>query len=220
MKTGKLAVLAILAAGVLFSMGCQAGGFNPGAEWTQVYSSDFGSGKAPEWAAVSGEVKPVDGALVLLPADEGETQAILKAPKCPGSVVVECVATPMPKGGKVSDLSPILNASDTGYDAGYMLQFGAKANTVNHLLKEGQQVAATDKPLLEAGKTYHVVAMNDGGKVSLMVDGKEVISYNDKGPLMGKGHDQVGFYTYQMTLKLSKVTVWVKKNEMTAAPMK
>jgi hypothetical protein len=190
------------------------------AGWTKVYSGNFAGGKAPEWAALSGKVEVADGKLAFLPAEEGETQVVLKDPKCPGSVMIDCMATVT--GATVSDISPILNGSDGGYQNGYMLQFGGKANTVNHLLKEGEVVPSTDKdkPLLQAGKTYHVVACNDAGKITLTVDGAEIFSFVDKTPLNGAGHNQVGFYTYQTTLKLDKVAVYVKTSEMTPAPAK
>jgi len=38
------------------------------------------------------------------------------------------------------------------------------------------------------------VPENDGGKLSLIVDGKEILSYTDKDPLKGKEYDWIGFY--------------------------
>jgi hypothetical protein len=103
------------------------------------------------------------------------------------------------------------------WDSGYLLQFGGKSNTLNRLSKEGEVIPATVKqrPLLAPGKTYHVVAINDGGTICLLVDGVEVFRYVDTKPLKGTGHDRIGFYTYQTTVKLDKVTVYVKKAEAT-----
>jgi hypothetical protein len=211
MKTGMAVAMVVLAAGVLFGgLGCQRA-YNPGPEWTVAYTTDF-SGPAPEWTLLEGKPEVASGMLVVN-GPEQETQLILKDHKFPGSVLVECVGSV--SGATVSDISPILNADDSGYSAGYLLQFGGKSNTLDRLLKQGEEISSTVKnqPLLMPGKTYHVVAASDGGKISLLVDGVEVFQYTDASPLKGAGHDLIGFYTYHTILKLDKVTVYVKKAE-------
>ena len=210
MKTGTLVAMAVLAAGVSFGgLGCQQA-YNPGPGWTVAYSTEAGGPKLSDWTMSGGKIETVNGGLVAKTPDS-ETLLALKDRKFPGSVVVECVASVT--GEKGSDISPMLNMGDSGWKGGYLLQFGGKARTLNRLMREGEEVSSTVKkqPLLVLGKTYHVVANNDGGKISLLVDGIEIFQYRDTHPLDGAGHDQIGFYTYHSILKLDKVTVYVKK---------
>jgi hypothetical protein len=210
MKTGMLVAMAVLAVGVLFGgLGCQQA-YNPGPGWTVAYSTEAGGPKLSDWTTSSGKIETVKGGLVAT-ATDAETLLTLKDRKFPGSVIVECVASVT--GEKGSDISPMLNTGESDWKGGYLLQFGGKANTLNRLMREGEEVSSTVKkqPLLVLGKTYHVVAVNDGGKISLLVDGIEIFQYKDTQPLSGAGHDRIGFYTYHTTLKLDKVTVYVKK---------
>jgi hypothetical protein len=210
MKTGTLVAVAVLAASVPFGgLGCQQA-YNPGPGWTVAYITEAGGPKLSDWTASSGKLETVNGGLVVK-ASDAETLLTLKDRKFPGSVIVECVASVT--GETVSDISPMLSMGDDGWKGGYLLQFGGKANTLCRLMKEGEEVSSTVKkqPLLVPGKTYHVVAVNDGGKLCLLVDGIEVFQYRDTQPLDGAGHDRIGFYTYHTTLKLDKVTVYVKK---------
>ena len=179
--------------------------------WTVVYTSDFaGSGKLPAgWQALAGEAKIEGGALVLTaPSDEG--QLVLLEPRCPGSVRVECVASL--KGDPISDISPFLNADTSGYNSGYLFQFGGKANTINCLCRYDDHIAATekDKPLVKPGQKYRILAENDGGRLRLVIDGQEIFKYTDPEPLKGQTHDRVGFYTYGCTLVVEKLTVSTK----------
>lgn len=216
MRTGMAVATAALAAGVLFgAMGCEQRGdrgYSPGPGWTVAYTSDFGKAEAPEWTVINSTAKVVNGSLVVA-APEEDFQLMLKEPKCPGNVVMECVASVT--GEKPSDISPILNADEDGYEWGYLLQFGAKGNTLDRLLKQGEEVTSTvvRQPLMVPGKVHHLVAMNDGGKITLTVDGAKVFEYTDPNPLKGSSHNMVGLYSYHATLKLDKVTVYTKKGE-------
>ena len=215
MKTGMAVAMAVLATCVAFGgLGCQRAAAPPSG-WTVAYTSDFNAPGAPEWTLLEGKTE-VAGSMLVVNGPEQETQLMLKGYKFPGSVMVECVGSV--SGAAVSDLSVILNADETGYAAGYLLQFGGRKNTLDQVMKQGTDVAATVKkqPLLVPGKTYTVVAVNDGGKISLKVDGVEVFQYTDASPLKGSGHDQIGFYSYHTVLKLDKVTVYVKTDEAAA----
>jgi hypothetical protein len=178
------------------------------AGWTLAYQSDFAKGNTDEWDAAGGKATIKDGALLFEGDADANNELMLKGVKCPGGVRVELVVSGAAE--KLSDLSPIINGE--GLATGYTLQFGGKANTINQLLKEGLLVEGTskDSPLLKADQVYHIVAANDGGKISLSVDGAEVFSYTDTSPLQGPDHDRIGVYTYGMKLKIQKVTVYSK----------
>jgi len=164
------------------------------------------------WKVLEGKVKIADGKLVLTAEEFSHGQIVLTAPRFPGSVRLEVDASL--QGQDVSDLSPLLNGDEYGWDTGYLLQFGAAENLENRLrrIEEIVDAKANETMFVTPGKTHHVVAENDGGKLRLIVDGKEILSYTDREPLKGKGHDHIGFYTWNCTLKIEKITVYTKSD--------
>jgi len=183
------------------------------AGWSQVYSADFKSvQKVPaEWAAVSGEARVANGTLEVK-GDGGDGQLVLKNPKCPGNVRVEVVASLVGANDEVCDLSPFINSDESGYEAGYLMQFGGGGNAENRLRRAGEVVDSTvnTKMMVKAGKKYLLVAENDGGKVRLTADGQELLSYKDASPLKGAGNGNIGFYTWGCTLRIDKIAVFTK----------
>jgi hypothetical protein len=167
--------------------------------------------KLPDaWKVIEGKAKIADGKLVLTADEFANGQIALKTPRFPGSVRLEVDASL--QGENVSDMSPYLNGNETGWDSGYLLQFGAGANVENRLRRAEEVVDAkvNNEVFVTPGKTHHVVAENDGGKLRLIVDGQEILSYTDTEPLGGKEHDQIGFYTWNCTLQIEKITIYTK----------
>jgi len=210
-----LGAAALLAS--LFGSGCAALAPLPavGAKtadgWTVAYASDFNEPKLPKaWFVVDGEAKVADGALTLIAEADSQGQVVLEKPKAPGSVRVDIVA--WLTGEALSDISTVLNCDGTGYASGYILQFGGVANTQNRLLKLGEVVESTAKeaPLVSAGVKYCVSARNDGGKISLLVDGKEVFAHKDSAPMTGNNQAQIGLYTWGCTLHVDRIVVYKK----------
>jgi len=184
-----------------------AEGEAPAGAWQVAYKGVFTNKLPAEWCIISGEAVVEDGALLVKALEGADAEVVLTAPKMPDSVKVEfdCVLT----GTNPSDISTLLNGAGEGLDTAYLLQFGGQGNTQNRLRKEGDIIDSTvaDKPQIEAGKKYHVVAQNDSGRISLTVDGKEIFGYKDPDPLKGKTHNVVGFYTYACTLKITNLVV-------------
>ncbi len=162
------------------------------------------------WKVIEGDAKIADGKLVLTAEEGAAGQIVLTDPKFPGSVRLEVDA--YLEGAVISDLSPYLNGDQTGYQSGYLLQFGAAENTENRIRRAEEIVdaKADNTVLAKPAKRHHVVAENDGGKLRLIVDGKEILSYTDSEPLKGAGHDQIGFYTWNCALKIEKITIYTK----------
>lgn len=180
----------------------------PAVIWKEAYKAEFKDAKpGPEWAVLAGEASCTDGALVLKAAADGDGHIVLTTADCPGSVKMEFdgVLT----GDQPCDMSPILNCGQEGHGSGYLLQFGGANNTKNRLRVARKIIKTTsrDTPLIEPGKKHHVVAVNEGGKVSLNVDGKPIFKYTDKQPLEGGIHSMVGFYTHGCTLTISNLVV-------------
>ena len=180
--------------------------------WTFACTTNFKDAtKLPEaWKVIEGKAKIADGKLVLTAEEFANGQIVLKTPRFPGSVRLEVDASLV--GPSVCDLSPLLNGDETGWESGYLLQFGAGENLENRLRRAEEVVdaKANETVFVTPAKTHHVVAENDGGKLRLIVDGTDILSYTDSEPLKGKGHDQIGFYTWNCTLKIEKITIYTK----------
>ena len=190
---------------------------DPAGGWTVAYKAELKEAKLPkEWTVLSGEVEVKDGAIIMK-GGEGDCQITLTNPKMPASVKLEFDGTLT--GDKICDMSPWLNAGDDGFASGYLMQFAGAENKQNRLRKESEIIESTvcDKPQAVAGKKMHVVAENDGGVITLTVDGKKVFEYKDARPLKGTQHGQIGFYTYGSTLKLENLVV-SKKDAPAPAP--
>ncbi len=186
--------------------------------WTVVYVGNFGKpGKPPaEWQVLAGEAKVEGGALMVTGPVDSEGQVLLSGPRMPGSVRVEFTASL--KGNPISDISPFLNADDTGFLAGYLFQFGGLGNTADRLLRCGEEVGETVKstPLVKPGQKYRIMVENDGGRLRMVIDGREVFRYTDPQPLKGKFSDRIGFYTWGCTLTIEGLTVSTKGAEAAA----
>lgn len=176
-------------------------------DWTVVQKVELKDTKLPkEWTVLAGDAEVKDGAIIMK-GGEGECAILLTTPKMPASVKVEFDGTLT--GDALCDMSAFLNAGDDGFASGYLVQFAGDENKQNRLRKESEIVESTvtDKPMTTAGKKNHVVAANDGGVISLTVDGKKVFEYKDPKPLTGKDHNMIGFYTYGSTLKVENIVI-------------
>ena len=184
----------------------------PAEGWTVVYAGNFQKpGKPPaEWQVLAGEAKVEGGALLLTGPADAEGQVLLVAPRVPGSVRVEFTASL--KGSPICDISPFLNADDSGFLTGYLFQFGGIGNTLDRLYRCGEEVGETVKstPLVKPGQKYRVIVENDGGRLRMVIDGQEVFRHTDPQPLKGPSSDRIGFYTWGCTLAIDSVTVSAK----------
>jgi hypothetical protein len=109
----------------------------------------------------------------------------------------------------ICDLSGILNTSKRGGESnGYFFGFGSNRNAYSQLLIKGQQVKRYDTRITP-GKLHHVVCQREGSRLTHIIDGKVVATYDHNKPLTGAGHDAVGFYIYG-TGKIDNVKVYTK----------
>jgi len=187
------------------------------AGWKLAYEADFSKAAAAnEWVKIGADVKVGKGSLVVTPAGSEEMQIMLKAPKFPGSVRVEF--TGCLTGDAISDLTCILNGDESGYTNAYILQFAGRGNTLSRLLVADNPVDGTvnEKGVAKAGKKHSVVAENDGGKITLTVDGKKMFEHTDANPLKGAGQDMIGFYVWDCTMTLEKLVVYTKPDKKPA----
>ena len=203
-----------LCAASLMAVGCDGG--SP-AGWTRAYAADLSDpATAAAWTPLAGTVKVAGGVMAVAPKDSENAEVLLGKPTFEGDVRVELVGSLT--GKEISDLSVILGAGPSGFDSGYLLQFGGGGNTESRLRIAGELVDKTinDKALVTPGRKHRVVAMRDGGTVTLEVDGKIAFEHTDPNPLRGPTHARIGFYTWESVLTIHELTVYTK----TAAPAK
>jgi hypothetical protein len=184
------------------------------AGWAPAYSNDFSKDKlGSEWTVLEGATTQIAEGMLVIKGADADAEVMLKEPKFPLSVKMEFDASL--SGETLSDISVILNGDPNGYANAYLLQFGGKANTKTQLIRDGEAVESTikEKPLVKADQKYHVVAINDGGKISLNIDGKDAFTYIDASPLKGDDHAMIGFYTYGDTLKIDNLKIYRKAGE-------
>lgn len=82
-----------------------------------------------------------------------------------------------------SDLTAFWGTKSESYKGGYFVGFASNGNTRNKLLRHGEEVAGTDKPLATPGKWHHVIVQIINGRIQLIVDGKPALTHTDKHPV-------------------------------------
>ncbi len=155
---------------------------------------------------VSGDWKIQDGKLVAT-GDRVDNVLLLTRPM-PALQRIEFVAASVPPGweqdpqakaGEASDLGARLHANAEKPLSGYTLLFGARFNSAN-VARRDRDIVLTDSAeariKIEPGRFYTIVAEFDGRHVRMSVDGKTVLEYEEKVPLVGRGHDRIGLYAY------------------------
>lgn len=96
------------------------------------------------------------------------------------------------------------HARDKGaYTAsGYMFIHGGWSNSKSILARRdehGKEMAQRTQPRVEPGKTYHWKIVRKGNQVDWYVDDMDTpfLSYTDKDPLAGPGHEYFGFNNWE-----------------------
>ncbi len=82
-----------------------------------------------------------------------------------------------------SDLTSFFGTKEQAYKGGYFVGFASNGNTINKLLKLGEQVYATDAPLARPGTWHHVVTQVLEDRVQMVVDGVLVFDWRDPQPV-------------------------------------
>ena len=162
-------------------------------DWKLVFSDDFerpSLGK--DWASLSGKWRIAAGKLA---CGELSDNQILLTRSFPGFQRVEFDA--LAEGKRPCDLSTFIHSGPAGSPCGYFLQFGGSGNTFNSLRRDGVfTTCQCEKRFITPGKVHKIVAEFDGAAARLTVDGQVVLEYLDAAPVLGAGHDKLGFYIY------------------------
>ncbi|MFC1582600.1 right-handed parallel beta-helix repeat-containing protein [Planctomycetota bacterium] len=108
-------------------------------------------------------------------------------------------------GGRACELSAVLNCDpEKPYKTGYWFQFGGKSNTATQLIRNKTMIKDNTSPatLVEAGKTYKIIAENKDGLVTVMLNGKEIFRFKDPAPLTG---GRCGLYSWGRGARFTNV---------------
>lgn len=167
-----------------------------GAEWRLAFEDRFQRDVLGDEWVVEDNAALIDGALHCGLKRPG--LALINRPFAP-DVRVEMVAEAMP-GRMPCDLSIGLACQkepEPGY--GILAAFGGMSNTQHQIIGGGRMERAVikDPPkLIEPGRRYRIAATKEGKRVSLEVDGEELLSAVDEDVLGGPGFDHVGVLTW------------------------
>ena len=195
--------------------------------WKPAFTADFTGGKPVDESLniVWGQASIADGKLVVTPEQRHGTpyrrvMAVVDNYRFRKHVRLDVTASVTSEEDPAS-LRVALCLNSDGYPAtdqiidwthGYLLQVGARGNTAALLMKNNRVVPATvrDHIALEAGRSYRFVAENDGGRISLTVDGRPVFSFIDDRPVTLPMDSVVGLFTYKCTLTISRLAVYTR----------
>jgi len=169
-----------------------------GADWREVYRSDF---EKPGWEAtwsVTGGIGPTDqGALV---SSGGEMTATLNMTFSAPAVRAEYDATFTATGpdGEISDLSCFLD--------GVLFQVGGNNNTRTRIKRDQRQSSEIDAGI-QLEKTVRVVAEVNGRAAWLSIDGKTVATL-----LLDEAipDDTFSFYTWTGVTRFDNLRILIK----------
>ena len=137
-------------------------------DWRLVHSDDFaGTALGPRWRAALGKWEVRDG--VLVSGTDRSFLAYAEPLRAPVRIEYDTQAV----GGTAGDLSAFWLKDPADYASGYLIGFGSNGNSLNKVLVNGEQIAGTDKPLVQPGKWHHVIVqVLPNGHVQLIVDGQ------------------------------------------------
>lgn len=183
------------------------------AKWRLAFSDDFENGELSEnWKIVHGSWRVENGALVT----KGGTLVSAKPLTGLQRIEFDAVAA----NETCSDLSSFIQAGEKDFlKTGYFAQFGGAGNTVNGLRRQGVTLEKRNKPKITPGKVHKIVTECDGNHVRLIVDGETIFDHVDDHPLLGEGHDRLGFYFWTPT-SIDNVKVFTAEPKNTSKSAK
>lgn len=188
-------IIAVLVLAALAPAGAAAADASPPG-WQLAWEDNFDRVEVGDgWLVTSGKASIRDGRLLL----EGGGATILTTRPFKPDVMLEFDAQAVP-GVPACDLSATIGGNpDHGY--GYLFAFGARYNQVNQLLGRGvRQVDEKPPFVIEHGKTYHIVARQEGKRLTYTVNGVKLLDAVTDGLAAGPGFDRVGLVTWTAML--------------------
>ncbi|MCA1808889.1 MAG: DUF4838 domain-containing protein, partial [Lentisphaerae bacterium] len=190
-------------------------------EWELVFSDNFEREELGEnWEVVDGVWAIVDGCLRgngTVTSSKGFPGGFQRLEfEARTDVQAAALLSDQPAETGVSDISSFIHARSPAEGkplrTGYFFQFGGSNNTLNRLRKAGMMLEEIreNTRLITQDKWHRVLIENDAGALRMFVDGELVLEHVERdAPLLGEGHDRVGFYGWTAYL-VRNVNVYLK----------
>ncbi|MBI3829236.1 MAG: protein kinase [Planctomycetes bacterium] len=178
--------------------------------WRLAYQWEHSSGTTPEqdWLQALGRWK-VDAEGLYPASRKGKGAVLLSQRRYMGDVRIELTgfgSGPGPEAGELSVLlcapepEPGVNETD-----GYCLQFGADWNTSAKICKNDVDLTVRADQAFTPQRTYVVAGERQGNRLSLDVDGDELLAFDDLVPLSGF---RVGIYGWGSGCRIKSIRVF------------
>jgi hypothetical protein len=146
-----------------------------GIAWEPVVVETFEQGALSErWETLRGAWKVSNGTVTC-----SEPSFLALKQRVAAPVRIEYDA----RSDRPSDLTAFWGTRSDGYKGGYFMGFASNGNTRNKLLRLGEEVAQSQKPLAEPATWHHVIAQVIDGHVQLIVDDQVALDYDDPKPI-------------------------------------
>jgi tetratricopeptide (TPR) repeat protein len=173
----------------------------PEPEWELAFEDDFSDGElSDDWEPLLGTWSVEDGAL----RSGAEHSEIVIARPFEGLHRFELEITTPANTVRPCDFSPAIHSTTRVspgqlHASGYFLQFGGAGNTLNRILRAGEEMQRQSLDyFIKPGHVHEMVAEFDGTMVRLTVDGITVMEAPDDAPLLGRDRTTVGLVTYNV----------------------
>lgn len=193
-------IAAAIALGVVGGAGCKVKDPPPiDAPWTDDFARDV---VGTNYYDTGGMYRVTDGALS---ARGSYNHPLWLRKKLPRDVKIELTAwSNSPDGDikvEVFGDGRSYDPDKGGYEAtGYVLVFGGWKNSKSILARldeHGQELAERARPRVEPGRRYRWTIIRQGKTIAWQIDGEPFLSYEDRQPLEGPGHEYFGFNNWE-----------------------
>lgn len=178
--------------------------------WRLAYEWQHASGTTPEdaWTQTLGRWK-LDARGLYPQSRKSKGAVLLGQRRIMGDVRVELRGYIEGSGAESGELSVLLCAPEpepgVNETDGYCLQFGADWNTSAKLCKNDVDLTVRAGMELERGRPYTVAGERVGNRLSLEVDGEELLRFEDLVPLNGY---RVGLYGWGNGVRIESIRVF------------
>lgn len=127
--------------------------------------------------------------------------------RLPQNVAVEFDVKTKTKNG---DLKCEIFGNGWDHASGYVVIMGGWSNKISiiaRLDEHGRDRKENRNLRVEPDRFYHFLIERRGGLIEWSVDGEKVLSFDDKKPLFGEGHDRFGFSSWDNDLYFDNLKI-------------